>query len=162
MGMLDKLIEKDLTEGERHFRRLIKAHESGQSPPEDTLQFLVNAGRQILRGANPKKVLKLEKPRGNKKLSGFIVLERIELVRAICCLMSEYKLSKEQAIELMANSRSKVKGYSFDSIRHYYDEYQGYVRKTSVPEDIETLFMGGPPMWRQMVMSVMADSNSKK
>ena len=45
---LEKFREHGLTEGEKHFRRLANAVETGQQPPADTLQFLAKAGREIL------------------------------------------------------------------------------------------------------------------
>ncbi len=133
---MERFREFGLTEGEKHFRRLVKAVEHGEQPPAETLQFLADAGRKILAGGNPKKHLKLEKPRGNKKTDGFTVIKRIELVRIACLLMDERGLSKQQALERIAGALSGVKGYSFDSIERYYDSYQRLARETNAAEKI--------------------------
>ena len=125
---IERFLEHGLTEGEKHFQRLANAVEKGEQPPADTLQFLAKAGREILDGANPKKALKLEKPKGNKKLSGLTIHKRIELVRAICVAVDEMGFTKERAIGKAAELLTDVRGYSFDSIERYYDEHQKLAR----------------------------------
>lgn len=131
---MEGFLEHRLTEGEKHFRRLANAVEKGEQPPADTLQFLAKAGREILGGANPKKALRLEKPKGNKKLHGFTILKRIELVQALCAMVDEMGYTKERAIERVAELLTGVRGYSFDSIERYYDEYQKLARESTRAE----------------------------
>lgn len=130
----DKFHEFDLTEGEKHFRRLAQANERGEPPPADTLNFMARAGREILSGANPRKALKLERPKGNNKMDSFEAIKRIKIVQVISGLMDEYDFSKDEAIKRVAETCSGKKGYSSSSIKRCYDTYQRLARETNAAE----------------------------
>lgn len=124
----EMFLEHGLTEGEKHFRRLVKAIERGEQPPAETLQFLANAGQRILDGDDPKSALQLKKKQGNKH-DGFKVFRRIEIVGLICSLMDEKHLTKNKAIQLVADFMAGKKGYSIDSLERFYDEFHRSARK---------------------------------
>ncbi len=131
---VERFREFGLTDGEKHFQRLANAVERGELPPADTLQFLAQAGREILNQVNPKKALKLEKPQGRKKDSGLIVCRRIMLVQIICGLMDEHGFTKEQAIDRLTDIMAGKKGFSRDSIERHYDAYQRLARENNATE----------------------------
>jgi hypothetical protein len=131
---LERFMEFGLTEGEKHFQRLVNAVDRGESPPADTLQFLAQAGRDILNGSNPKKALRLEKPQGRKKDDGLTVCRRIRLAQVLCGLMDDHGFTKEQAIDRVADVMTGRKGFSRDSIERHYDDYQRLARESNAAE----------------------------
>ncbi len=131
---IERFREFGLTEGEKHFQRLVNAVDRGESPPADTLQFLAKAGREILNHGSPKKALQLEKPQGRKKDDGLIVYKRMRLVQVLCGLMDDHGRTKEQAIDRVADVLSGLKGYSRDSIERHYDTYQRLARESNQAE----------------------------
>jgi len=128
---LERFMEFGLTEGEKHFQRLANAVDRGESPPADTLQFLAQAGREILNHASPQKALKLEKPKGRKKDDGLTVCKRIMLVQVLCGLMDDHGFTKEQAVDRVAEFMSSKRGFSRDSIERHYDAHQRLARESN-------------------------------
>jgi len=134
---VQKFMEFGLTEGEKHFYRLRRAMEQGQTPPADTLQFLSDAGQRILDGADPKKALKLEKTQGRKKNNGNVIHGHITITQIICGLMDDYGFTKDQALDRISEIMSKipkVKGYSRRSLVRYYDTYHKLARESNASD----------------------------
>lgn len=160
---LEWLEEFGLTEGEKHFRRLIKAVENKESPPTETLKFLAGAGKKILAGDEPKKALLLEKPRGRKKKDEFRIFMEITIVQAICGLMDEHNFTKDQALDRLADLYSRItritritriKGCSRSSLEHFYDEHKDLARKSNKIKEIETVVYGEPPSWVRITEAI--------
>lgn len=158
----EKLMEFGLTEGEKHFQRLVKSEESGESPPIETLRFLAGAGRKILAGENPKKALKLEKTRGRKKDDGLAFSYKLMAVQVICGLMDEHNFTKEQALDRLAALLSEVKGYSRHSLEDHYDAYHRMARDSNKLKQVESVIFGKSPAWATVVEKIIAGELPKK
>lgn len=129
---IEKFREFGLTDGEKHFRRLIKAMEIGEQPPIETLQFLADAGRKILDSDDAKNALKLKKSRGRKKDTEFY--KWMDLVTVICLLMDERNFSKDKAISAVADALSGEKGHTYSTIEDRYDNHQQRARERYAAE----------------------------